>query len=544
MRRAGILSLFVFCLIAAPAAGATLEPVGTYSSPVYVTSDPADPDRIFVVEQGGTIKLTEGAATSTFLDATTIVLAGGEQGLLSMAFAPDYPTSGRFYVYFTNRDGNIEIDEFTATSTPVDLATRRPVITIPHPVHTNHDGGQLQFGPDGYLYLATGDGGGGGDPDTNGQDLGSLLGKVLRIDPAQSGTNSYTVPANNPFVGVPGAQPEIWSYGLRNPFRFSFDRLTGALLIGDVGQGAREEIDYEPQPNAGRGDNFGWSCREGRIAYTDATPDPACSGASGFTEPIHDYDHTGGNCSITGGYVVRDQSLGDLYGRYLYADFCAGQLRSLVPALPSASGDRAEGIAIANPSSFGEDACDRIYVASLGGEVHRLVGDAPADCTPPPPPAPPGGDPSANTEPDPMPGHPGDGDADEDDEPPSLRLRVPQRQDLESGGKLMCKLSVDEPSDAVARLAVVGESAPARAGADATARAPGNADVLRRFRPKAKRLGPGVTKTVRWRVSRADMRAVRRGSLEGEPVQARFRVRARDSSGNRSVPTELRSRLE
>jgi glucose/arabinose dehydrogenase len=530
--------MFVCCLMATPAVAATLEPVGTYSSPVFVTSDPSDPHRIFVVEQGGTIKLTQGGTTSTFLDASAIVSTGGEQGLLSMAFAPDYTTSGHFYVYFTNLNGDIEIDEFTAASIPVDLGSRRPVITIPHPGQSNHNGGQLQFGPDRYLYLATGDGGGGGDPDTNAQDLGSLLGKVLRIDPAQDGTSPYTVPADNPFVGVTGARPEIWSYGLRNPFRFSFDRLTGALLIGDVGQGAREEVDYEPAgAGGGRADNFGWSCREGLIAYTDATPDPACAGASGFTEPIHDYDHTGGNCSITGGYVVRDQSLGDLYGRYLYADFCVGQLRSHVPALPAASGDRAEGISVANPSSFGEDSCGRVYVASLGGEVHRLVGDAPTDCSPPPPPPPPPADgelpPSEESQPTPQ--VPGDGGPVEDDQPPSLRVRAPGRQDLEEGSNLVCKLSVNEPSDAVARLAVVEGGSPTR-------RSKGDR-ILRRFGPKAKRLHPGEVERLSWRLGRADVRAIRRVSRGAEPAQARFRVRARDLSQNRGRITELRSRL-
>jgi glucose/arabinose dehydrogenase len=537
MRRAGVFALFFFCLIAAPARAATLEPVSTYSSPVFVTSHPADPNRIFVVEQGGTIKLTEGGTTSTFLDATSIVATGGEQGLLSMAFAPDYPTTGHFYVYFTNLDGDIEIDEFTAASTPVDLDNRRRVITIPHPGRTNHNGGQLQFGPDAYLYAATGDGGGGGDPDTNAQDLGSLLGKVLRINPAQDGTSPYTVPADNPFVGVAGARPEVWSYGLRNPFRFSFDRLAGALVIGDVGQGAREEVDYEPaSAGGGRADNFGWSCREGLLAYTDASPDPACAGVSGFTDPIHDYDHGGGNCSITGGYVVRDQSLGDLYGRYLYADFCVGQLRSLVPALPRASGDRAEGISVANPSSFGEDSCGRIYVASLGGAVYRLVGEAPADCSPPapPPPAPPedaippGGEPQATAQ-------PGDAGAVEDDQPPSLRVRAPGRQDLEVGSTLVCKLSVDEPSDVVARLAVVERGSP-------VGRSKGDG-ALHRFRPKARRLQPGEVEILSWRLGRADVHAIRRASHGDDPVQARFRVRARDLSQNRGDVTELRSRL-
>jgi hypothetical protein len=532
MRRTGILALSVFCLMAAPAAATTLEQVGPvdgYSSPVFVTSDPGDPDRIFVVERGGTIQLTEDGSTVPFLDLDDIVQSDhGEEGLLSMAFAPDYATTGHLYVYFTNNDGDIEVDEFTADSIPVDIDTRREVITIPHPDRGNHNGGQLQFGPDGYLYLAPGDGGGGGDPDTNAQDLGSLLGKMLRIDPAESGTSPYTVPADNPFVGQAGVRPEIWSYGLRNPFRFSFDRLTEALLIGDVGQGEREEVDYEPEiAGGGRADNFGWSCREGLIAYSDMTPDPACSGATGFTNPIHDYEHGEENCSITGGYVARDASLGDLYGRYLYADFCAGELRSLIPGLPRASCDRSMGLSIENPSSFGEDSSGRVYVVSLTGPVYRLVGDTQIDC--PRTPDAPGAGPAPDAAPEPS------ADTALDDESPLLRVRAPRRQQLERGGRLVCKVQVDEPSDLVARLALVADEG-------ASSRGRTRAAVLRRFQPKAKELRDGVVKKVRWRVRRADVRAVRRASRNGESLAARFRVRARDAAGDREL-VELRSRL-
>jgi hypothetical protein len=324
-----------------------------------------------VVEQAGTIQLVDYGVASTFLDLTNprIVSAGGERGLLSVALAPDYAASQRLYVYFTNTSGAIEIDEFTASGDTVPLSSRRPLLVIAHPTFSNHNGGQLQFGPDGMLYAGTGDGGSAGDPPGNAQNLNSLLGKILRIDPTPSGNQPYTVPADNPFGGS-----LIWSYGLRNPWRFSFDRVTGDLLIGDVGQNAREEVDYARAPSPARGFNFGWNCREGLIAYTN--PGTACDGASGFVDPIFDYDRDAGGCAIVGGYVVRDASLGDLYGRYLYSDSCDGTIRSLVPGTPRASGARSEGIDVPSPSSFGEDSCGRLYVASLGGDVARFEGDA------------------------------------------------------------------------------------------------------------------------------------------------------------------------
>jgi hypothetical protein len=227
--------------------------VGTFSSPTYLTAPPGDAERLFVVEQGGQIRVVRNGATLTtaFLDLTSLVLSGGERGLLSMAFAPDYASSGPFYVYYTARSptGQVVIAEYRRSPNPdvADSTTARPVLTIPHPL-SNHNGGQLQFGPDGYLYIGTGDGGGAGDPDGNGQNLETLLGKILRINPAGA---PYTIPADNPFVGQAG-RDEIWSYGLRNPWRFSFDRQTGDLVVGDVGQGNWEEIDFVPV-GAGRG---------------------------------------------------------------------------------------------------------------------------------------------------------------------------------------------------------------------------------------------------------------------------------------------------
>jgi glucose/arabinose dehydrogenase len=497
MRKVLLIGFVTAALVAAaPASAATLEQIGSFASPVFVTSDPGNADRLFVVEQGGRIILSQGGTTSTFANLIPLVLSGGERGLLSMAFATDFATSGRFYVYYTSRPhGDIQIDEFTATGSTVDPASRRPVITIPHRQFANHNGGQLQIGPDGMLYLGTGDGGSGGDPDGNAQNLESLLGKVLRIDPRPTGTAPYSVPSDNPFVGTAGAD-EIWSYGLRNPYRFSFDRGTGAIAIGDVGQNAFEEVDYEPGPNAGRGDNFGWDCREGAHPHVQA--DPVCSSRTDFTEPIFEYSHAFGGCSITGGYVVRDQSLGDLYGRYVYVDFCAGQIRSLVPAVPAASDDRSEGLDVPSPSSFGEDACGRLYVTSLEGPVHRFVGASPSSCA----------------------GELG----------PALSLSAPKRQDLDR--RLRLELNSDEAATAVARARLVARGGKGKREARGT---------VARLPRKSAQLSLGVPAEVRWKLSKAKARKVRKQLRDGR-VTARFSVRATDAAGNLSRETD-RSRI-
>lgn len=382
---AGVAALACACsAVLAPGAGAvSLDQVGSYDDPVFVTSDPAGSSRLFVVERSGRIQLTTRAGTSPFLDISSRVESDFvEQGLLSMAFAPDYATSHRFYVYYTGRDqGAIHVDEFQASGDSADPGTRREVITIPHSNAPNHNGGQLQFGPDGYLYIGTGDGGGSNDntgDGNNSQNLAGRLGKLLRIDPRQSGSAPYTVPADNPFVGAAGVAPEIWSYGLRNPYRFSFDRETGDLTIGDVGQNAYEEVDFAAAPDGGRGANFGWRCREG--LHPNPSGAIACN-LPDAVDPVLEYIHSVGGCAITGGYVVRDAGLDELRGRYVYADYCVGQLRSTVLASPSAADDRPVGLSVTNPSGFGEDACGRVYVASLGGAVSRLVDGTPTDCT-------------------------------------------------------------------------------------------------------------------------------------------------------------------
>ena len=351
--------------------GVALRKIGSFDAPVYVAGAPGFPKLVFVVEQPGRIVVMRGGhrLPKPFLDLRDQVSYGGERGLLSIAFPPNYARSKRFYVYYTDQAGNIRIDEFRrASATRARRGSQRQVIVVPHPFNSNHNGGQLQFRGN-LLYFATGDGGSGGDPPNNAQNEDVLLGKLLRIDPRPSGGRPYTVPGDNPFVGKPG-RDEIYSYGLRNPFRFSFDG--PRLAIGDVGQNQFEELDFTTVAGAS-GANFGWDAFEGFSEYEDensGTPDPG-----GTVKPILAYSHSrgGGSCSIIGGYVVRDPRLRGLRGRYLYSDFCDGQLRSLVPHLKRAGDDRKLGLRVASPTSFGEDARHRLYVTSAEGLVYRLV---------------------------------------------------------------------------------------------------------------------------------------------------------------------------
>lgn len=359
--------------VASAGKGVALKQVGSFSSPVGVTGAPGFPQLLFVVEQEGQIQvLKNGKRAGSFLDIRSLVNYGGEQGLLSLAFAPDYPRSKRFYVYYTDGSGAIRVDEFRRRSaTRAGFGSRRPVISIPHSENTNHNGGDLHFLGN-LLFFGTGDGGSGGDPPNNAQNKDVLLGKLLRIDPRASGGKPYSVPSSNPFVGRPG-RDETYSTGLRNPFRFSFDTTHGQprIAIGDVGQNQFEEISYTTVARA-KGANFGWDAFEGFDKYEDessGTPDPG-----GTIKPIFAYPHSRGNsCSVIGGYVVRDPRLAGLRGRYVYADLCEGQLRSLVPHLKRASGDRKLGLDVSSPSSFGEDQQQRLYVTSLEGPVYRLV---------------------------------------------------------------------------------------------------------------------------------------------------------------------------
>lgn len=358
---------------AAPAAGGVkLVSVGKFNLPLYVTAPPKDLRRVMVVQQGGRISVVRDGKSlgRPFLDISSRVTAGGEQGLLGLAFSPDYAKSGLFYVYFTRRDGKQEVAELRrATSDRANAGSIRSVLVMDDP-EANHNGGQLNFGPDGLLYIGTGDGGGGGDQHGtigNAQNLGSLLGKILRINPRRSGSKAYSVPASNPFVGRAGARREVYSYGLRNPWRFSFDRVAGDLIIGDVGQSEVEEIDFTTIAQA-RGGNFGWRVREGDRPFSNETVD-------GAIEPVIVRTHDEGWCSVTGGYVVRDPALPSLRGRYLYGDFCEGKIYGARLSSSGASGNaRVAGLPqIAALSSFGEDARGRIYVVSLGGAVSRIA---------------------------------------------------------------------------------------------------------------------------------------------------------------------------
>jgi glucose/arabinose dehydrogenase len=358
------------------AGAVALKRVGSFDAPVYVGAAAAFPKLLFVVEQGGRVEVLKNGRRlgRPFLDISGLVSFEGERGLLSVAFPPDYGRSRRFYVYYTDNRGDIRIDEFKRrTPTRAARGSRRAVIEIPHPVNSNHNGGQMQFRGN-LLYFGTGDGGSAGDPPNNAQDRGSLLGKLLRIDPRPSGGRPYSIPSSNPFAGDIRGRGEIYSYGLRNPFRFSFDTVTAGaprIAIADVGQSRYEELDYTTVPGAARA-NFGWDAFEGFAPYRDensGSPDPG-----GTVKPIFAYPHSrGGSCSIIGGYVVGDRRLPSLRGRYVYADYCEGRLRSLVPHLSRASGDRRLGPSVPSPTSFGLDARGRVYVTSELGPVYRLV---------------------------------------------------------------------------------------------------------------------------------------------------------------------------
>ncbi|HST56770.1 MAG TPA: PQQ-dependent sugar dehydrogenase [Solirubrobacteraceae bacterium] len=350
-------------------AGTRLVRVGSFAQPTYVAGPPGDRRRVFVVEQAGRIQLVlDGRKLAApFLDITAKVgVDQGERGLLSVAFAPDYASSGVFYVYYTDHNGDIQIERRQrSASNPnmadADMAQR--VLSIPHHLYANHNGGQLQFGPDGDLYVGVGDGGSANDPLDNGENTGVLLGKLLRIAPKPGG--GYAIPAGNPFAARRGARPEIWAYGLRNPWRYSFDRSTGALVIGDVGQDQQEEIDFAAAGAAG-GANYGWSIFEG-----DRRNKPGA--AAHAVAPVLVTRHSDGNCAIIGGYVVRDRALRALYGRYLYSDSCNPRLRTVRLSPGHARGDHAIGLSVKDISSFGQDTSGRIYAASLDGPVYRLA---------------------------------------------------------------------------------------------------------------------------------------------------------------------------
>jgi glucose/arabinose dehydrogenase len=340
--------------------------------PLFLTAPPGDGTRLFVVEKTGRIRVIKNGTLlpQPFLDLSGRVSGGSEQGLLGLAFHPQYAANGRFVVNYTNSAGDTRVSVFRVSSNPdvADPASEQVILPVAQP-YANHNGGMVVFGPDGKLYIGLGDGGSGGDPQGNGQNKGVLLGKILRVD--VSGTGVLSVPADNPFVSQNGARPEIWSYGLRNPWRFSFDRQTGDLYIGDVGQNAREEIDVGTTAvQAGRGLNFGWNTMEGLACYN---PGSGCNRA-GLTLPILDYDHSQG-CSVTGGYVYRGRAIPSASGTYFYADYCNGWVRSFryQGGAVTESRDWASLRPNGQITSFGEDAEGELYLMISSGKVFRIA---------------------------------------------------------------------------------------------------------------------------------------------------------------------------
>ncbi len=339
------------------------------TQPVALTH--AGDTRLFITQQIGTIVIFDGTAVraTPFLDIRSLVLSGGERGLLSVAFDPHYSQNGFFFVYYTNKNGDNSIARYKVSAGDpnlADVSSGSILLTIPHPTFANHNGGQLQFGPDGYLYIGTGDGGSAGDPGNNAQNIDQLLGKILRIDVDHG--SPYSVPASNPFFLRPGPRGEIWAYGLRNPWRFSFDRETGDLWIGDVGQDNYEEVDLQLATSIG-GENYGWRKMEGFHCYNPATNciDPS------FTMPVIEYSHTLGACSISGGYRYRGTQIPALRGAYLYGDYCNGTISSATQtgAVWTPKTLFTTSISI---SSFGEDVAGELYVLDVAkGIVYKIV---------------------------------------------------------------------------------------------------------------------------------------------------------------------------
>ncbi|MBB5370691.1 MULTISPECIES: sorbosone dehydrogenase family protein [unclassified Janthinobacterium] len=351
-----------------------LQPVASgLSSPIFLTAPPGD-SRLFIVERQGRIRIVDhgNLLTTPFLDISALTTNDGERGLLSIAFHPQYASNGYFFIYYTNLAGDIVIERRQVSAGNANLAdplSALTILTIAHPTFNNHYGGLLSFGPDGYLYAGTGDGGSGGDPPGNAQNTNVLLGKLLRIDVNNSSVaQPYAIPAGNPFAGSAGQRGEIWAYGLRNPWRYAFDVPAQLLYIADVGQARVEEVDVSPVGQAGN--NYGWNIMEGNLCYNSST----CSQA-GLVLPVITYGHdSAGGCSITGGYVYRGTALPELTGQYLYSDYCNGWLKSFSYSNGTASPVTDWGITnVGNILSFGQDAQNELYMLSGTGTVYRIA---------------------------------------------------------------------------------------------------------------------------------------------------------------------------
>ncbi|HEX7001832.1 MAG TPA: PQQ-dependent sugar dehydrogenase [Trueperaceae bacterium] len=358
----------VVCLVACGSAQPqlNLEAVADgFSAPVSIAN--AGDDRLFVVEQAGTISVLQDGAkvTPPFLDIRDRVASGGERGLLGLAFPSDFADSGLFYVYYTDQNGDSVLSRFSSDGQAAEPDSEQVLLTQDQP-YSNHNGGQLAFGPDGYLYLGLGDGGSGGDPQGNGQNLGTLLGKLLRLDVSGE---ELTAPGDNPFVDREGARPEIWAYGLRNPWRFSFDRETGDLFIADVGQNAFEEVNLQPASSTG-GENYGWKIMEAGACYE---PRSGCD-QSGLVLPIISYPHDGQwGGSISGGYLYRGAEVESLQGAYVFGDYVSGRIWRA-----DLTGGEWQVTTLFEPgfnvSTFGEDASGELYVADYrGGVIYRIA---------------------------------------------------------------------------------------------------------------------------------------------------------------------------
>jgi glucose/arabinose dehydrogenase len=350
--------------------------VAGLSHPIGVEIAPGDP-RLFVIGQAGQIFIVSaGKVAGTFLDISGRISCCGERGLLGLAFHPQYATNGRFFVRYTIPGGNVRISEFHVSSDPAkaDATSEKVLLTIPHPNFANHNGGRIEFGPDGYLYIGTGDGGSGGDPNNHGQSLATLLGKLLRIDVDQTTDGKpYGIPATNPFVSKAGALPEIFSYGLRNPYTFSFDRSNGDLWIADVGQDLWEEVDRAPaSTGGGNGINYGWSTMEGNHCYK---PSSGCN-MTGLTLPLAEYNHGAGDsngCAIIGGYVYRGTDHPELTGRYFFGDECSGRIWNVVADGPSPQTPQQSLKSTLTIVGWGQDLVGEIYVVAANGSIYQLV---------------------------------------------------------------------------------------------------------------------------------------------------------------------------
>jgi glucose/arabinose dehydrogenase len=358
LRRVWPIVLVAFAVLATGSASARdhalrLVQVAHFSAPVYATAAPGEPGKLYVVEQGGRIQVLEGGKTrgTPFLDVHTLVVSGGEQGLLSVAFAPDYATTHRLYVDYTDRNGDTRVVQYRSNGTSAIPSSAKQLLFVKD-FASNHNGGQLQFGPDGLLYWGNGDGGGGGDPHRNGQNLGRPFAKIMRLN-------------------VNAARPrwQLVAYGFRNPWRFSFDRKSGDLYIGDVGQGSWEEIDYLRRGTPGIA-NFGWNRLEGRHIYDDTTE---LLTRGSYHAPVAEYSHSDG-CSVSGGYVYRGTKVPAAAGHYFYGDYCSGTVWSFKIASGKAIGLRREPFTVKGLSSFGEDSAGELYLMSVdSGDLLRLA---------------------------------------------------------------------------------------------------------------------------------------------------------------------------